>query len=177
MNFIICHLKLQLRHRRMIGANLNEAHLMLTSSIYDERNKTICNKQNIQKPWYQRFWEILTYPLSCCYQSNNDESTNNKEIVNSSEHEKNPIQINKTSETKEQTKEETKGEYVDDGLTKIPQNVFENRLQALIDIRAQQDREFAIGRENAQIAFDTFNKKRNEEVNEQFKQMQKEKGY
>lgn len=164
-----------------IGANLNEAHMMLTTSSYDDYNKKVIARisrehrpephpEPIPKPtWWQTCWSYITYPFRCCYGTKDDIiEHNNSKTTNL---------INSRETTSEITP--NKEQWVDTGLNKIPQNEFEKRLQALQAERDKQDREFLqnVSREDTQNQFNAFNKKRNEEVNEQFRQMQQEKGY
>jgi hypothetical protein len=149
-----------------IGANLNEAHNMLTPSVYDNYNKKVINKIE-HKPqsrptFFQRVWSWITYPLSCCW---NTDDTNETEVYHDLKY--------------DNTQLPNQPKFVDTGLNKIPVDVFEERLKALQAELDRQDKEFLrdVSREEAQKRFDEFNKVRNDEVNVQFKQMQREKGY
>lgn len=162
-----------------IGANLNEAYSMLTPSVYDEHNRKVIEKisqehrpqvkkYKPQPTWWQKIWSNITYLFTCCSPTNDNET----EIeVNYDLKYDNTACAPPSTPTKPDI-------WVDTGTNKIPVDIFEQRLKALQNQRDLQDEEFkSISREDVQKQFDNFNRIRNEEVDDQFRQMQREKGY
>lgn len=167
---------------QQIGADLDTAYNMLTPSVYNFHNKQITSKIKKEEPKKENskqnksclelIWYFITWPFSCCSLTKNnitkDEKVVDNIIINNSMNENNNVVINNEQK------------WVDTGLNKIPLNEFDKRLNSLILQREQQDKEFLSNlqnKEHAQNNFQEFNKKRNEEINEQFKQMQKDKCY
>lgn len=167
---------------QQIGANLNEAHLMLTTSIFDEQNKKIIEKisdehrqpvktEKQEPSFFMKVWSYIIYPFTCCLKTYN----NKREI----KYDDFPSSTTITPSTSFNISSNPVT-FIDNGQYKIPVDIFEERLNALKSERDRQDREFLSNipsKEDAKKQFDEFNRIPNEEINAQFKQMQQEKGY
>jgi hypothetical protein len=171
-------------------ADLNEAYNMLTPSVYDKRNKVAIQQISdehrkpivqplIQPPvptptnWWTRLCNNVTYLFCCCTTAQPDEDDVQVPVsslvsVSVSVHAPEPI-------------DDPLGFKNDDGYGKIPQDTAEARMNAMIAERNRQDNLYFPqtdeARAKAKVSFDEFNRVRNAEVDAQFKQMQRERGY
>lgn len=107
--------------------------------------ESICNDTNKKK---KNWVDTIFYYCTCCCKSKQNEKCDVVGIIIKPE----PQMI------------------IDTGIGAIPPDEFELKLKVLQNLRDEQDREFRYVPDNS--SFDEFNKRRNNEINEQFEQLQ-----